>query len=66
VQPLVQPDDGIQPLLKAIHRARRTIDLPIFESDWAKARGKRREAAERPLRALRASRSTHERLEVWP
>lgn len=34
MQLLVQPDDGIFPLLKAIHEARRTIDVHIFRLSY--------------------------------
>jgi phosphatidylserine/phosphatidylglycerophosphate/cardiolipin synthase-like enzyme len=34
MQLLVQPDDGIYPILKAIHEARRTIDVHIFRLDY--------------------------------
>jgi phosphatidylserine/phosphatidylglycerophosphate/cardiolipin synthase-like enzyme len=34
MQLLVQPDDGIYPLLKAIHEARRSIDVHIFRLDY--------------------------------
>jgi phosphatidylserine/phosphatidylglycerophosphate/cardiolipin synthase-like enzyme len=33
MQLLVQPDDGIEPLIKAITRARKTIDIVIFRFD---------------------------------
>jgi phosphatidylserine/phosphatidylglycerophosphate/cardiolipin synthase-like enzyme len=33
VQVIVQPDDGVQPILKAIKRARRSIDVVIFRFD---------------------------------
>ena len=30
---IIQPDDGVTPLMKAIRRARKTIDIVIFRFD---------------------------------
>ena len=30
---IIQPDDGLMPLLKAVRRARKTIDIVIFRFD---------------------------------
>ncbi len=44
---IIQPDDGLTPLLKAVRRARKTIDVVIFRFDCAELEKALEEAVER-------------------
>ncbi len=54
---LIQPRDGLAPLLTAIRRARRSIDILIFRMDWKELENALKQASDRGLvvRALIAN-----------
>lgn len=53
MQVIIQPDDGVAPILKAINRARKTLDIVIFRCDLPEIEDALAEAVERGV-ALRA------------
>jgi phosphatidylserine/phosphatidylglycerophosphate/cardiolipin synthase-like enzyme len=59
MQLLVQPDDGVYPILKAIHEARRTVDLHIFRLDYREIEKALARAVRRGVRVRTLIAHTH-------